>query len=586
MRLRRLLPTISNRLAPAGVALLLSLAGGSLAAQGISQGFELERAGKLPQAVDYYRTVLRTDSTNMVALLGLERVLPQLGRLNELVPLVQRAARATQERDAGVLGLELRTFVALSMNDSVAALAHRWTARVPGDETPWREWAVARLDQQDAADARRILLEGRKAVGNPRAFAIELAEIAASTGDWAGAAQNWGDAVTTDDGQIPNAVSQLESTPDVARQSVTDALTRPEQTVPARRLGANLLLDWGHGDQAWAVLESTITDSTRETVMALWSFAQRGAQIGTPMAEGARGHALARFADLTPAPMAVRARTDAARALLEAGDREGARKVVAQIEGQGGDAGVPAGALIDVLIGDGDVEQAEHRFLTEKGLSGDDQARLRLELARAWTVRGELDRADRVLGADSSVDAVAQRGWIALYRGNVARARDAFQEAGPYAGDRADATRRTEMLALITDVDSAHGASLGAALLLLARGDSANAVDGLRAAAAGLPTAPRGGVLVLAGRVAAALDSAHEVLARDLFQQVANDSSRAAGAAPAAAELEWARLLEKQSHPDRAIAHLEHLILQYPSSAVVPEARRMLDRLKGSVPRS
>lgn len=586
MRLRRLLPTLRNRLAAAGVALLLSLAGGALAAQGISQGFELERAGKLPQAVDYYRTVLRTDSTNMVALLGLERVLPQLGRLNELVPLVQRAARATQERDPGVLGLELRTFVALSMNDSVAALAHRWTARVPGDETPWREWAVAKLDQQDVVDARRILLEGRKAVRSPRAFAIELAEIAASTGDWAGAAQNWGDAVTTDDGQIPNAVSQLESTPDVARQGVTDVLTKPQQTVPARRLGANLLLDWGHGDQAWTVLESTITDSTRETVMALWSFAQRGAQIGTPLAEGARGHALARFADLAPGPMAVTARTDAARALLEAGDREGARKVVEQIEGQGGDAGVPAGALIDVLIGDGDLEQAEQRFLAEKGLSADDQARLRLELARAWTARGELDRAEHVLGADSSIDAVAQRGWIALYRGNVVPARDAFRDAGPYAGDRADATRRTEMLALITDVDSAQGAKLGTALLLLARGDSASAVDGLRTAAAALPTAPRGGVLVLAGRVAAALDSVHQVLARDLFQQVVDDSSRAAGAAPAAAELEWARLLEKQNHPDRAITHLEHLILQYPASAVVPEARRMLDRLKGSVPRS
>ena len=584
MRRLRLLPTLNNRLA--ALALVLSLAGGSLAAQGISQGFELERAGKLPQAVDYYRTVLRTDSTNMVALLGLERVLPQLGRLSELVPLVQRAAHATQERDAGVLGLELRTFVALSMNDSVAALAHRWTARVPGDETPWREWAIAKLDQQDAADARRILLEGRKAVGNPSAFAIELAEIAASTGDWAGAAQEWGDAVTTDDGQIPNAISQLESTPDVARQGVTDALTKPQQTVPARRLGANLLLDWGHGDQAWTVLESTITDSTRETVMALWSFAQRGAQIGTPVAAGARGHALARFADVAPGPMAVTARTDAARALLEAGDREGARKVVEQIEGQGGDAGVPAGALIDVLIGDGDLAQAEQRFLTEKGLSADDQARLRLELARAWTARGELDRAEHVLGADSSIDAVAQRGWIALYRGNVVQARSAFQEAGPYAGDRADATRRTEMLALITDVDSAQGTKLGAALLLLARGDSGNAVDGLRAAAAGLPAAPRGGVLVLAGRVAAALDSTRQVLARDLFQQVVNDSSRAAGAAPAAAELEWAHLLEKQNHPDRAIAHLEHLILQYPASAVVPEARRMLDRLKGSVPRS
>ena len=144
------------------------------------------------------------------------------------------------------------------------------------------------------------------------------------------------------------------------------------------------------------------------------------------------------------------------------------------------------------------------------------------------------------------------------------------------------------MLALITDVDSAAGLKLGGALLLLARGDSASAVEALRATAATLPSLPGGGVLVLAGRVAAGLDSARQVLAVDLFQQVVGDSTRAAGAgaAPAAAELEWARLLAKQGHPDRAMTHLEHLILAYPGSAVVPEARRMLDRLKGSVPRS
>ncbi|HEX4620742.1 MAG TPA: hypothetical protein VH208_04170, partial [Myxococcaceae bacterium] len=354
-RLRRLLTSARNRIA----LLLLITAGPALvAAQGIGQGFELERAGKLPQAVDVYRSVLRTDSTNLAALLGLERVLPQLGRLAELVPLVQRATLGTQERDEQLLGLELRTFVALSLNDSVAALARRWTARLPGDETPWREWAIAKLDQQDAVEARRILFEGRKAVGTPRAFAIELAEIAASTGDWAGAAQDWGDAVTTDDGQIPNAVVQLESAPDAAHPTVTDALTKPQQSAAARRLGANLLLDWGQGDEAWTVFDRTVTDSSRATVMGLWSFAQRGGQIGTPLAEGARGHALARFADLSTGPLATQARANAARALLEAGDKEGARKMVEEIERQGGDAAIPVAALVDVLIGDGEVEQA------------------------------------------------------------------------------------------------------------------------------------------------------------------------------------------------------------------------------------
>jgi tetratricopeptide (TPR) repeat protein len=363
---------------------------------------------------------------------------------------------------------------------------------------------------------------------------------------------------------------------------VTDVLVKPQQSVSVRRLGANLLLDWGQGDQGWILLEGTLTDSTRETVMALWSFAQRAEQIGTPMAEGARGHALARFADLSIGALATHSRTDAARALLAAGDKEGAHQLVTQIQAQ---SGIPTAALVDVLISDGDLDQAEQQ-LAGAHLSTDDAVRIRLELSRAWTARGELDRADRVLGADSSIDGAAQRGWIALYRGDVVRARGAFQDAGPYAGDRADATRRTEMLALITDVDSSQGIRLGPALLALARGDSGAAVEGLRGAAEGLAPGPRGGVLVLAGRVAAALDSVHQAQAVELFRQVVADSLSRAAAAPAAAELEWARLLEKQGKPDRAMAHLEHLILAYPGSAVVPEARRMMDRLKGSVPRS
>ena len=35
-----------------------------------------------------------------------------------------------------------------------------------------------------------------------------------------------------------------------------------------------------------------------------------------------------------------------------------------------------------------------------------------------------------------------------------------------------------------------------------------------------------------------------------------------------------------------AIPHLEHLILTYPNSAFVPEARRVLERAKGVIPKS
>jgi TolA-binding protein len=56
--------------------------------------------------------------------------------------------------------------------------------------------------------------------------------------------------------------------------------------------------------------------------------------------------------------------------------------------------------------------------------------------------------------------------------------------------------------------------------------------------------------------------------------------------APEAAEadLEWAKLLRERGDKGRAITRLEHLILTYPQSALVPQARRELDLAKGNIP--
>src|SRR2546429_5681483 len=65
-----------------------------LPAQAIGQGFELERAGQYDQAAAIYLATLRADPTNLSALLGLERVLPPINRLGELLPAAHRAAAA------------------------------------------------------------------------------------------------------------------------------------------------------------------------------------------------------------------------------------------------------------------------------------------------------------------------------------------------------------------------------------------------------------------------------------------------------------------------------------------------------------
>ena len=145
------------------LAIAAPAAGVRLTAQAISQGFELERQGRLEQAATMYESVLRGDSASLPALLGLERVLPPLGRLGEFLPLLQRALLV----DTGpqVRALAVRTFTALEENDSAAALVRRWAAGRPGDPAPWREWAIALEDHQRFEDARNVIMEGRHALG-------------------------------------------------------------------------------------------------------------------------------------------------------------------------------------------------------------------------------------------------------------------------------------------------------------------------------------------------------------------------------------------------------------------------------------
>src|SRR5216684_2274018 len=246
----------------------------------------------------------------------------------------------------------------------------------------------------------------------------------------------------------------------------------------------------------------------------------------------------------------------AVRELLQGGDRVAARGVLERLAT---DSTAPTeahsvaqSALLQVLIADGgaQLDVAEKQLADPNSrLSADDRAALRLALARARIARGELDRATAALGDDSSVTAVAQRGWIALYRGDLKGAMESFRSAGPYATDRAAATDRTAMMALLQRVQQESSPELGAALLALARGDSTNAIAGLRRAAGRLPV--QGGrleVLLLAGQVAAHLGGEQDVTAVALFDEIVRAGGEGgegagAGAAPPAAELDWARLL-------------------------------------------
>lgn len=577
-----------------GCALGLALAAGSghvARAQAIGQGFELERAGQHQQAVNVYLTTLRNDPTNLAALLGLERVLPGLNRFPDLLPLAQRAVWASP-RNAALRGLLLRTYVGVNEPDSARAVALRWAADQPRDEAPYREWALALDDARRHDEARQVLLLGRRALGRPGAFGVELGELLKRVGDWEAAAREWSAALSHAPAQLPNAASALAEAPPEQRERMVRAIVAGDPGLVARRLAAELLLDWNEPQRAWTLFEPTVAKPSSDAAHALRRFADLASARSTPEARRARALALARYAEMIPEPLAVRARAEAARAFLAAGDRAAARAVLQRVAA---DASAPADAqalaqtaLVDALIEDGQLAEAAARLASEVRLSGDDRSALRLKLARARIARGELDLADTALATDSSVEALAVKGWVALYRGQLKDAQALFRLAGPYAGERRDATERSAMLALLQRLPRDHFPELGDALLTLARGDSARAVQALRATAERLERAGQGGgapdVLLLAGRVAARLGVDQQEAALALFAEVLR--ADAAGAAAPAAELEWARLLLRQQKIADAIAHLEHLILSFPESAVVPEARRELERARGAIPKS
>jgi tetratricopeptide (TPR) repeat protein len=549
----------------------------------------LERTGRYADAANIYFTTVRSDPTNLPALLGLERTLFALNRMPELLPLVQ-AARARLPESPALRSLELRVYAALNQLDSLETIARRWAASAPRSETPYREWGQALAERRMWDEARRAFLAGRRALGNDGALALELAQLEQRAGNWEAAAVEWGRAVTRAPDVEPNAANTLADAPAAMHDRVARVLTGPTASPGTRRLAAEVLLAWGQPNEAWTAMQSTLAPVDSDTPVALRRFVDLASALDTPEAHRVRGLALTRWADMVPWSLGSRARAEAVGELLEGGDKVAARRVLEELTS---DSTVPPeahaaaqAALIQVLIADGQLDVAAERLASDKTpITADDRATLRLTLAQARVAHGDLERAEAALGHDSSVVAMAERGWIALYRGNLQGAMSAFRAAGPYATDRAAATARTAMMAMLQRIQEESSPELGAALLTLARGDTVAAIAALRRAASHFPE--QGGrleVLLLAGQVAAQKSGEQEQTAIALFDEIVRAGGE--GAAPAAAELEWSKLLVRGGRSTEAIPHLEHLILTYPNSAFVPEARRVLERAKGAIPKS
>lgn len=547
-----------------------------------ARAMDLERRGDYAGAAAAWRSHLSARPEDLSALLGLERALTPLGRLGEMLAPMQAAVQ--RDPSPGVLGVAIRVWTAARQPDSARAAVERWAALEPTSEMPFQEWGLAAYAARDRASAKSAYALGRQRLGRPDAMAAELGQLAAAEGDYGTAAREWPLAIRRVPGYRGAALSILGQVPAPGRAALLRELGRDGDLI-GERLAASLMIRWGEPLAGAKRLAGAIPSTGSEGTEALQEALDELRASSTAEHFAARALVLELLGDRAQGPQRTRIRLEAAQAYADGGDQVAARRLLAALAGD--PAATPAMAasatstLVSVLVDEGAVDEADRRFRELAPLLGaEDRQRLALRIAQGWMRGGRLAQADSLLVADSSMDAQAVRGRIALYRGDLASARAMLTDAGPFTGDRVTATERIAILGLLQVIEEDSLPALGDAFFRLERRDSAAAAAALTRLAPTLaPDRGGGEVLLMAGRVRAGMG--HNPEAERLYRSVVEQGIPASAAA---AEFALAGLLVKTGRKEQAVAALEHLLVTWPTSAVVPQARRLLDVARGAVP--
>ncbi|MES2303908.1 MAG: hypothetical protein V4558_00270 [Gemmatimonadota bacterium] len=548
----------------------------------LSKGLLAERRGNYAEAARLFNATLAQRPADLGALMALDRVLPALNRKPEMVPVVFRALKV-DSTNIGILGIAVRTFASLGQADSARKYTERWAARTPGDDIPWREWVMAATDARDIAQAKGAVDVARKRLQRPTALAQEYAQVLQQESDLAGAAHEWVSAIREEPGARSGALMLLGQASLAQRPALRDALQK-DASIEARRLLGLLQVHWGETIEGTAAVRSALPPGKEDalTLLRVLLDELRGREDRNAVL--ARATVLEAVAERQNGRDGVRTRMDAARAYADAGAERDARRLLAQVAA---DSAAPSGmattassTLLGVLIAEGKPAEAE-RVLSQLGaaLDADDRERQTRKIAMAWARLGDLARAERLVVADSSIAGFDLRGRLRLFAGDLAGAGALLQAAGPYDEERETAVARVTLLVLLQASGKDSMPGLGTALLALERGDSVAAIAGLSAVATRLAPGGAAEARLLAGRIAVAR---RDTATAGVLLRAADVPE--APATAAAARLDLVRLALLAGRTDDAGRILEKLILDFPESAVIPEARRLRDVMRGALP--
>ena len=537
---------------------------------GFYKALELETAGKYREAAPLFRAALHTPAA-VNAMLGLERVYAELGVSDSLLAPLDTLI-AANPREETYRTIQLRTLESLEREADARRAFEKWVHDVPTSAAPYREYARMLLERNRAASADSVLRRAKQSLGSLSDLQLEVAQSRAAQGQWVESAQAWRDALRGADYLEQAAAYALTPTPSSTRDQIREIFLALPIEIPARRALAELEMNWGSPSDAWHALEALPPDSI--TADAWSDFAKR--------AEADERWSIAREAleaalrwRRTP-ELSIRAAT----AALNAGDAAAALRLVPVDAAQGDSAFIartylPLQARALATLGRAAeaerLTQAYDRFLTPGARNS-----LARTIAWGWVRSGDMTRARAALNASGvEGDSSDAAGWLALYEGNL-------KAAGKLLRGGTESTPELALaLGLVARLKADSAPAIGHAFLALARGDTVAAATQFVQAADSTPT-----VRSLLLSMAAQLDAAHGSVsdATTLWRRIL-EQDKDSPEAPLA-ELAWARALRASGDNAGAASHLEHLILTYPQSSLVPQARRELELAKATNPPS
>lgn len=585
---RRTLSAVPWLVISAALALAPATADGQLSSSEESrllrEAARAESAGDYAASVEILTSLLAERPASSGAIFALERVLRAQGRVSQVLDPID-AFLAVDPVSTGPRYLKLRILLEVDSLAELRSAAQSWIAQNPASPDSYRE--VARVYERafGGEEALSVLRRGQSRAGGG-VLAVEAGDVLLRLDRPLEALMEWARALDGPDAQAPGALRRMVRTgrehpglaPAVVREMAAEGASETR-----RRAAIEIALEARLQPEALSLAEEVAGDlpeREREGFLnallrlaeekdadqlALWTLQQLRRE--TP--RGSRARTLDRQIAVTSlvagdTVRALEARERYARGLPERSPER--RRALAEMIRLETATGAPL-ALLD-------------RFAAfrEEFPNAPEADPLAVALSARFRENGDLETAAFVLEGVQGPLSAQERAWLALEAGNRESARiNLMLAAGGLPAT--EATAIVQLIGILDRVGEQAAALAGRVSIARHREGAGAAFSLVNDAVHALPPDDQPPLLAMAARMADEIDQQGE--AARLRESLAATFPESSEAPEAILQLARYRAATPTGVP-AAIELLEELILARPNSAVVPVARRELERLRAS----